>query len=65
MPNGKSKKNNRPAGIAPRNKQTYAQYVWIRQIYNEIDDIKKRLDKLENRNVYKEENAHSSKVGKK
>jgi tetrahydromethanopterin S-methyltransferase subunit G len=49
MPNGKSKKNNRPAGIKPRNKQTYAQYVWIRQIYHEIDEIKVRQDRLEAR----------------
>lgn len=44
-----SKKNNRPAGIAPRNKQSYAQYVWIRQIYREIDEIKARQDRLEAR----------------
>jgi hypothetical protein len=61
--NEKNKKFNRPARIRPRNKQSHAQYVWIKQLYCEIDEIKVRLDKLENRNTYKEESEQSSKVG--
>lgn len=66
MESGKKKKNNRPYQTPKRNKQTYAQYVWVRQLYLEIDEIKARLDKLEaDRKVYKEENEQSNKVGKK
>jgi hypothetical protein len=50
------------AGIPPRNKQTHAQFVWIRQLYCEIDEIKVRLDKLENRKPYKEESEQSNGV---
>lgn len=70
MQNGKNekKKNNRPAGIPPRNKQSYAQYVWIRDIYCRLDIIDARLGKIEeilglNRKVNKGESEQSSKVG--
>ena len=74
MQNGKNekKKNNRPAGIKPRNKQSHAQYVWIRNMFCRLDRIDARLDNMEeflkpfgydNRKVYKEENEQSSKVG--
>jgi hypothetical protein len=61
--NGKKKRT----GITPRNKQTHAQFVWIRDVYCRIDEIKKRLDAIEkelaeNRNINKEESEQSSKV---
>lgn len=62
MVNEKSKKNNRPYQTPKRNKQSYAQYVWIRQIYREIDEIKVRLDKLENRKINIGENEQSNKA---
>ena len=37
------KKNNRPAGIPKRNKQSYAQYVWIRNMFLRLDEIDARL----------------------
>jgi predicted nucleic acid-binding Zn-ribbon protein len=49
MAEGKKKKNNRPVSIPKRNKQSYAQYVWIRQLYNEIDTLKKEISKIEHR----------------
>lgn len=36
-------------GILPRNKQSHAQFVWIRDVYCRIDEVKERLDRLENR----------------
>jgi hypothetical protein len=71
MAEGK-KKNNRPYQTPKRNKQSYAQYVWIRNMFLRLDDIDARLDNIEeflkslgydNRKVYKEENEQSSKVG--
>jgi hypothetical protein len=43
----KRKKFNRPAGIPKRNKQTYAQYVWVRYMFLRIDGIEARLAELE------------------
>jgi len=72
MAEKEKKKYNRPAGIAPRNKQSHAQYVWIRNMFCRLDRIDARLDNMEeflkpfgydNRKVYKEENEQSSKVG--
>jgi len=71
MQNGKNekKKNNRPAGIKPRNKQSHAQYVWINNMYCRLDAQDARLDNIEeflkflgydNRKVYKEENKQLS-----
>jgi hypothetical protein len=72
MENEKSEKNkkfNRPARIKPRNKQSYSQYVWIRNMFLRIDRIDARLDNVEeflkslgydNRKVYKEENKQLS-----
>jgi peptidoglycan hydrolase CwlO-like protein len=42
----KKNKVNRPARIAKRNKQSYAQYVWVRDIYNHLDDINSKLKTL-------------------
>jgi len=69
MVNGKNgkKKNNRPAGIPPRNKQSYAQYVWIRDMYCRLDIIDARLDAIEEilgiRKVNKGVVEQSNKVG--
>jgi len=70
MVNGKNEKNkkfNRPAGIRPRNKQSYAQYVWIREVFCRLDIIDARLDKIEEilgiRKVNKGEVEQSNKVG--
>lgn len=49
MAEGKKKKNNRPVSIPKRNKQSYAQYVWIRQLYNEIDTLKKKISEIEHK----------------
>ena len=43
------KKVNRPARIAKRNKQSYAQYVWVREIFNRMDDINARVKAIEDR----------------
>lgn len=69
MAEGKNKKFNRPARIKPRNKQSYAQYVWIRDMFCRLDRIDAQLDNMEeflkslgydNRKVYKEENKQLS-----
>ena len=63
--NKKKKKYNRPASIAPRDKQKYAQYVWIRQIYLEIDAIKARLDDLEKSAKFIKDESNQSNKAKK
>jgi glycosyltransferase involved in cell wall biosynthesis len=47
MENGKSKKNNRPYQTPKRNKQSYAQYVWIRNMFLRLDAQDARLDNIE------------------
>lgn len=64
----KQKKNNRPAGIPKRNKQSYAQYVWIRNMFLRLDEQDARLDVIEkilgiNRKVYKGEDEQSNEAG--
>lgn len=40
------KKFNRPAGIPPRDKQSHAQYVWIKQMFLRLDEIDIQLKTL-------------------
>lgn len=63
----KKKFNRPPTGIKKRNKQTHAQYVWIRDVYCRLDMVDVRLTAIEdflglNRKVNKEGNEQSSKV---
>lgn len=64
MAEGK-KKYNRPAGIPKRNKQSYAQYVWIRNMFLRLDEQDARLNVIEkilgiNRKVNKGESEQSN-----
>jgi len=43
----KSKKNNRPASIPPRNKQSHAQYVWIKHMFLRQDELDARITAIE------------------
>lgn len=43
----KDKKFNRPAGIVKRDKESHAQYVWIREMFLRQDKLEKRIGKLE------------------
>ena len=60
----KNKKYNRPpTGIKPRNKQTHAQYVWVREMFLRQDELASRISIIEkflglDRKVYKEEDEH-------
>lgn len=69
MAEKKSKKNNRPYQTPKRNKQSYAQYVWIRSMFLRLDVIDARLGNIEeflkslgydNRKVYKGEEQQSN-----
>lgn len=60
------RKFNRPAKIPPRNKQSHAQYVWIKYMFCYLDEIDARLDIIEEilgiRKVCKGEGKQYSKV---